>query len=170
VIKLKRIILTTLSVLVLSTIPFASAFAATTANVTVTATPSFVAITNSPSTYDFATVAASATPASGTGTFTISNTSSVAINITIWAVAFTGGTGWTLNTTGSPGADQAGLYAGITGSTYPTVVTTSPGAELAHSITASASQTWGLKLMVPTSFTDGTQKTTTVTVSAAVHT
>jgi hypothetical protein len=164
---MKRILISLLSALFMTVMLVLPALAATTATVTVTATPTYIAITNSPASYDFGVIAASATPATSAGYFSITNTSSVATNISIWAVAITGGVGWTLNTTGAPGTDQAGMYAGIVSGTFGTVVTTSPGAVIKSSLAASTSQTWHLKLMAPTSFTDGVQKSTTVTISAA---
>ena len=164
---MKRILISLLSALVLTIVMVLPAFAATTTTVTVTATPTYIAITVSPTTYDFTVVAASGTPSTTAGYFTITNSSSVATTISIWAVAFTGGVGWTLNTTGAPGADQAGMYAGIVSGSFPITITTSPGAALKTSLAATTNQTWHLKLMAPTSFSDGVQKSTTITLSSA---
>jgi len=164
---MKKLLLVILSVLALTAVAVLPAFAATTTTVTVTATPTYIAITVSPTTYDFSVVAASGTPSTTAGYFTITNSSSVATTISIWAINFTGGVGWTLNTTGAPGADTAGLYAGIVSGSFPITVTVSPGAALKTSLAATTNQTWHLKLMAPTSFTDGVQKSTTVTLSSA---
>lgn len=164
---MKRIVLTILSVLILTSMAASSVFA--TGVVNVTATPTFIAIDNTPTTYDFATVAASVTLSTGTGTFTVANTSSVAINLAIVTdAAWTGGGGWVTSSTGVPGSGIAGMYAGVTGTTYDKLLSAT-SVELKHELAASTSQTWGFRLLTPTSFTDGVQKATTVTVSAAAH-
>jgi spore coat protein U-like protein len=61
------------------------AFAATTQDVTVTATPTFISIANAPATMAFGAVAAGGSAVSGQAHFTITNTSSVPIDITIAA-------------------------------------------------------------------------------------
>jgi len=92
-----------------------AAMAATTADVTVTATPTYIAITNTPNVYDFAAVAASSVTntAAGTACFTANNSGSVTSNITILAVLtagnWTGGTQWVHSEAGAAGADTAAL-------------------------------------------------------------
>ena len=142
--------------------------AATTASVTITATPIYIAITNAPSSYDFGSVNTSATPSTTAGYFTITNTSTTSTNITIWGTDFTGGSGWTLATAGAPGSQIAGMYAGIVSGSFNITVTTTTTTVLKSSLAALINQTWHLKLMCPTNTpTDGAQRTSTITISAA---
>lgn len=140
--------------------------AATTANVTITATPSFVSITNAPNSWAIGGIAASATAATAAEYFVITNTSSVAINISIWCSStFTGGTSWTLASNGAPASMVVGLYAGTVSGTWDKVVSASPG-QVLKSLSASANQSWHMKLWAPTVFVDGAEKTGTVVISA----
>jgi len=157
--------------------------AATTVTVTISATPSWVAITNTNSTVyvvptsitttsDTTPVSAGATPSTTAGYFTLASQSTVATNVSIWAVNFSGGSVWTLSDSAVPGSAIAGMYAGIVSGTFNTVIKASPGSvlkSLAANVNGSvnsASQTWHLKVMVPTTFQDGAAKVTTITLSA----
>ena len=145
------------------------ALAATTATVTITATPTYIAIDNTPSSYGFGAIAVSATPSTTAGYFTIGNSSTTSTNVSIWGTDFTGGSTWTLNTLGSPGSFIVGMYAGVISGSFNIVVTTSPGNVLKSSLAASTTQTWHLKLMCPTNFgtTDNAAHSSTITISAA---
>ena len=79
---LKKLV-TSLVIGVLLLCPATSAIAATSQDVTVTATPSFISISNSPGSYDFGLITESGTPNTGTGYFTVTNTSTVATDINI---------------------------------------------------------------------------------------
>lgn len=157
-------------------------FAATTADVTVTYTPEYVAITNSNANWYIGNVAASTTywwtnnataPAEPFPTAsmnsTIVNTGSVTTDVDIKATNPTGGVGHTLSTDGSAGEDEISLRAGINGTANDAamiqVITTDT--ELADSIPASANVTWCVNLTTGT-FTDGTEKTTTITLTGSV--
>lgn len=141
--------------------------AATTQNVTITATPSYISISNSPSSWDAGTLAQSATAATAANYFTVTNTSSVAINVSIWCTSsWTGGNAWTLASDGAPASMVVGLYAGTVSGTWDKVVSASPG-QVLKSLSASANQSWHMKLWAPTVFTDGVEKTGTVTLSCA---
>lgn len=148
-----------------SLIPFAVR-AATTQNVTITATPSYISISNAPTTWAIGAIAASATSATAAEYFVITNTSSIAINVSIWSGNFTGGAGWTLAADGAPASMVVGIYAGTVSGTWDKVVSASPG-QVLKSIAASVNQSWHMKLFAPTVYTDGVEKTGTVTLSAA---
>ena len=143
----------------------AAAFAATTADVTITATPSYIAITNTPSSYDFGVIAASATPATNTTYFTANNTGNVVSNITLLVTAanWTGGVGWIHSNTATAGVDTVGLKCGTQddGNVTATIIKTT--AMTLHNNVASYNTTkWGITMYAPTSFGDGAQKTVTV--------
>jgi hypothetical protein len=162
----KFIVLCVLVLMVMVMIPMAVR-AATTQNVTITATPSYVSISNAPSTWAIGVIAASGTAATDAGYFVITNTSSVAINVSIWCTStFTGGNAWTLASNGASASMVVGLYAGTVSGTWDKVVSASPG-QVLKSLSASANQSWHMKLWAPTVFTDGVEKTGTVTISAA---
>ena len=176
-----RKILITLVVVALLLGPAGAAQAATSQDVTVYATPSYISIANSPSTKDFGTVSANSTywsngsaptfPLDDTECFfSVNNTSSVNIAVTINTVDWTGGVGWTCADNATPSADTFGMYAGASGislegdmvivkktETYNTLKTTT---------TAGEDFKWEFKLLTPTEFTDSVQKTGTVTLTA----
>ncbi len=146
------------------------AFALTTADVTVTATPTFIAIAVDNSTYDFGIVAASAVTNTSTSYFTIDNTSSVQTDQTIAVTGnWTGGVGWTHSDTATAGADTAGLKAnkaGTWGAGDVIVKKTAPN-YIAENQAATTDYSFGIQLLAPTSFSDGAEKTNTVRVTAA---
>lgn len=145
------------------------AFAATTATVTVTATPSFIAISVNPTNYDFGVVAPSATPNETTGYHTVTNTSSVVINVSIGVTSatWTGGSpGWTHSDTAAAGADTVGLKASKnTGAFDVTVKYTSP-VNIASAQAATTNFQFEMKLFAPTSFSNGDPKSNTVMLIA----
>lgn len=100
--------------------------------------------------------------------FTVTNNSGAAADITIEADNFTGGVGWVISS--SAGENTAVLKAGQSGDTVEgdmETLTGSPQAFIA-SLADTASKKWELKLEAPTSFTDGVEKTTTVTLTASL--
>lgn len=146
------------------------AFAATTQDVTVTATPTFISIANAPATYDFGAVAASSTPATAQAYFTITNGSSVPIDITIGAQTanWTGGVGWVHDDTGAgAAADTAGLMSSNNTGAYNIAVHNVTPQELTADVPVSTNPQWELKLYSPSSFADGAEKTMVVRLTAA---
>lgn len=168
---MKRRILISLLTAVLAFGAFALPMAATSADITVTATPSYIAISCNQSTYDFGTVAASATPSTATNWATIDNTSSVQTDQTIAVTTNTwsGGVTWTHSDTATAGADTAGLSAnkGGTWGVGDVIVKYSAPNYIAENQAATTDYSFGLKLYAPTSFGDGVQKSITVRISAA---
>ena len=166
---MKRVALIIAIVMVLL-IPI-QAFAATTADVTVTATPSKVSITVLPITYDFGPVAESTTPSTTTSFFAIDNTSSVQTDqtISVTTTNWSGGTAWNHAEDAIPGADLAGLKAnkGGTRGVSDIVVKNGTPNYIAENQAANTDYSFGLKLYAPTSFTDGVQKQIIVRVTAA---
>jgi hypothetical protein len=147
------------------------ALAAPTADISVTATPQYVAISCDQASYDFGVVAASATPSTATNWATIDNTSSVQTDqtISVTAASWSGGATWTHSDTATAGADTAGLSANKGGSwgTGDVIIKNASPNYIAENQAATTDYSFGLKLYAPTSFTDGVQKSITVRVSAA---
>lgn len=158
------------------------ALAATTQDVTVTATPTYIALTNSQATWAVGTVAVSSTywwtsdteaPAEpfvdGDMKSTITNTGSVAEDIDIKVANFTGGDGWTISTDDSPAEGEISIRAGKTGDANEAamvqVITTDT--ELVDSLAASGTKLWCMEMETPSSFTDGAEKTGVVTLTAS---
>jgi len=97
----------------------------------------------------------------------VTNGSGFAINITIGGIDMTGGITWTLADDGSPGTNIYGLKAGLEGGSYDIIVKkNTPYSALVSGLADSVTQRWGLKLYVPTTFSDGIQKTGTITLTA----
>ena len=144
-----------------------TALAATTATVTVNATPSYVAITNSPNTYDFGVIATSSTGSTGETYFTVVNAGTVEINTTIegngWSAT---GSAWTY---GAPGENTGNLTASNGAGGYVISVPNGSPLALHAAISASANETWGLQLNAPTSFTHGDEQSTTVTITGIAN-
>ncbi len=153
-------------VLVVVMSPVGLAIAANTATVTITATPNYVAITDNATSYDFGGVAESATPVTGTSYVTITNGSSVqtdqSINI---AGNWTGGAGWVHNDAGAAGDNISALKASRGTGLY-TITVTVAGVYIYENCPASENYSYELKLLAPTVFYDGVQKSNTITITA----
>ena len=162
---MKKTLLAILLALALIVVPVGSALAGDTAGVTVTATPSFLGIENSPSTWPIGTVTADTDEETGEGNFTLTNVSNVAIDTTIGCTVWSGTQSWAY---GLAAEDQGQLSFG-TGGGYNTVVPAGSTVTFVDDIAAYATQGWGLKLDTPSSFTHGYVQTTTVTITATEH-
>jgi hypothetical protein len=170
-----RKLITSLVIGVLLMYPATSAIAATSQDVTVTATPSFISISNTPGSYDFGLISESGTPNTGTGHFTVTNTSTVDTDISIGCDGWSGGASpWTY---GASAADTARLLASATqggtggsggAGSYDVTAPSGSTALLCDGLTASTGFAWELQLEAPSSFGHGDQQTTTVTITAVV--
>lgn len=173
---MKKILVSFILVIALLVLPVNAALAATTQDVTITATPSYITISNSPGSNDFGVISASSTPSTANGYFTITNGSSVAIDISIQCNGWDGGANdWTY---GAPGADQAQLAAssaqgGSGGSSgagaFDITVLNGSDTLLCDNVGTSTNPTWELQLQAPTSFNFANQQTTTVTLTATAN-
>jgi len=180
---MRKTLIALLLAVALTVIPVGNALAATSQDVTITATPGYVAITNSEGTWALGTTAASSSfwwttagtaPAepfvAGDMKSTITNTGNVNVDITVTGFDFTGAVGWTL--AGTVGLDTVVMKAGKTGDANEaamTTLTTSPQAfisALPH--TASNTIKWCMELSTGT-FTDAdvSLKTGKVTLTAS---
>jgi len=163
---MKKTILAIMLALALVAIPISSALAATDQDVTVIATPSFISIANLPIGFDFDVVTASTTPNTTTSYFTVTNSSTVNIDVTIvcdgwhdppanhWAYA-------------AAAPDTALLNASDGDGAYDVEVDDVNPILLHTTATAGDNFTWELELEAPTSFSYGDEQTTTVTISAS---
>jgi hypothetical protein len=171
----RMIIVAVVMSLLLAMFPVGLALAATTADVTVTATPSFIGITNSPGTYDFGQISAGATENTTNGYFTITNGSSVAMDISIKCNGWSGTTSWTYGSsaenTGQLAASSANGGAGGSSGAGDFDKTVLNGSDtlLCDAVGTSTNPTWELQLQAPSSFTHGDEQTTTVTVTATAN-
>lgn len=186
---LKRLTRISLPVLLAVTLAFGVAIAkpvpveaATTADVAVTATPEFLAITNSLASWAVGAVAASDADsfwwdadgagyqAKGAEPFvdgwmpaTITNTGSITsdIEVKVTSTTWAGGVGWTV--AAAVGADTVVVKAGITGTANEAamVVLTGANQDLKTSLASSGTIKWVLHLETGT-FTDGVEKSGTV--------
>lgn len=163
-----RILSILLAVVMMILIAPSIALAATTADVVVTATPTYIALTNTPSTYDFAGVLEGVNKNTSATYFTANNTGTVTSNISITAILtggnWSGGKGWIHSNTATAGAEQAGLIASIDAWTT-NISVSSTATWFKVGLVAATTQTWGLTLVTPTVFGDGVQKTMTVRLS-----
>lgn len=157
--------------LALILVPMASLGAATTADVTVNATPAFVSISVDVSDYAFGVISASSITNTTTSHFTIDNTSTVQTDQTISVTTSTwsGGVTWTHSDTCTPAEDTAGLKANKGGSwgSGDVLVKNSSPVFIAENQAADTDYSFGLSLHAPTAFTDGVLKEITVRVTAA---
>lgn len=180
----KLCILPILLAMILAFVPTGSVFAATTADVTVTATPTYVAMTNSEATWAIGAVLENTSywwttdsnaPApepfeAADMKSTITNTGSVAEDFSIHAHDFTGGVGWVLHAT-TPAANVVVLSVGITGCTNEAamldLVDTTPQSFVSN-LASSGTVKWCALLKTGT-FGDGVAKSATVTLTATAH-
>jgi hypothetical protein len=157
------------------------AMAATTADVTITATPTYIALTNDSGNWTIGTVVENTTyyftadtliPAEplvdGDMVGTITNTGSVAEDIDVKCADFTGGVGWNISADDSPGADEASVRAGITGmaNRAAMIQVINTDTELKDNLAASGTIMWCAELETGT-FTDGVAKSGTLTLTAS---
>jgi len=167
---MKRILLVLLMVMAVALLVPLQALAATTADVTVTATPAYVAIAVDIGSKDFGVVAESATPSTVTNYFTIDNTSSVQTDqtISVTAAVWAGGVTWTHSDTATPGVNTAGLSSNKGGAwgVGDVIVKNAAPNYIAENQAATTDYSFGLKLYAPTSFTDGIEKSITVRITA----
>ena len=146
-------------------------YAATTADVTVTATPSFIAISDNVASQDFGAVTVSTTPYTSTDYVGITNTSSIQTDITIAVTTDTwsGGVTWTHSDTATAGVDTAGLKSnrGGTWGVGDVIVKYSSPNYIYENCPATTDFDYGIQLIVPTEFGDGVQKSITLRIEAA---
>jgi len=144
--------------------------AATTATVVITASGTFVAITNSQASWAIGQVATSATNTWGSSTAysTISNTGNVSVSLFLTGNNLVGGTDtWSLNT--SPGTETYQLEDNMaTASTFNQNITTG-GVTAKTGVAAAAAVPWSMIFLGPSSFTGygGNTLTATLTISAS---
>lgn len=168
---MKKYILSVLIAFTLILTIVTPAFAATTADVTVTFTPQSISISDDQTSYDFGVCDASTTPYTATDWCAVTNTSNIQTDITIAVTGstWTGGNPYTHSDTGTPGSDTVGLSSnrGGTWGVGDVIVKYSAPNYIYENCPASTSFDYGLKLYVPTDFSDYVEKTNTVRVSAA---
>jgi hypothetical protein len=168
--KLMVIVTSVLMVIGLTGLIASPVMAVTTATVAMTATGAFISISVSPTSYGFGTVATSSTTSTTTSYFSVTNNSSVTTSVTIAVTAstWTGGVAWTHSDTATPGADTCGLKANQNGAwgTGDVIVKYASPNNIVSTEGATTNWSFGLKLLAPTSFSDGVQKTNTVILTA----
>ncbi len=128
--------------------------------------PAAVNITNTPNTYGFGSLATGTITETGLAYFMIINNGTATVNISIQGDNLTGSSfPWTLSDDATNGVDTYGLKAGI--SSYNVIVKSTGFNPLISNLAASASETWGLELLAPSSYSgsDG-PNSGTVTLSA----
>lgn len=177
---MRKIIVAVVLALVLVASAAIPAFAATTQDVTVTATPAIVSISNSPTDWTMNdsgattpgddairkattyysndndnTAAPSATVLDGECRFTVTNDGTVAIDIAISMSDFTGGTDAMLNSDGgTPGAGEGvfGTEAYVSGELLSAAqaITVVGTADVITSLAAAGTKDWGLEIATQT--------------------
>lgn len=151
-------------------VPAGVALADTTQDVTVSASPTFIAIANTPGTFNFGVVAASCTNVtenSTTSHFAVTDTSTVNVTTTIIMQAnWTGGTGWGW---GSPGEDSAYLVASNGTGAYDIAIPDVGYSPATIFTTTSIGEDWDweIGLQGPTSFTFGDEQECTIRLSGS---
>jgi hypothetical protein len=176
---IKRILVASTLALLMVLFTVAPAMAASTVDVTITATPEFLAITNDSGNWVLGLIAESTTYyftadsliaaeplVNGDMKGTLTNTGSVTSDIAIHGHAFTGGAGWTLSADNTPAADEIAIRAGITGmanraAMIQVIVTDT---DLKTSLAAAGTIMWCMELLTGT-FSDGVAKSGLVTLT-----
>lgn len=181
---MKRKLFLILVTAILAALPVTGVFAATTATVTITATPEFLAITNDSGNWVIGAIASATTVyftaddlvpaeplADGDMKGTITNTGSVTSDVDIKCIDFTGGVGWNIREADNvPGEDEVAIRAGITGmaNRAAMIQVKNTDEELIDSLAASGTKMWCMELLTGT-FTDGVAKEATVTLTISKH-
>jgi hypothetical protein len=174
------------AVVILAVLPVTGVFAGTTATVTITATPEYLAITNDSGNWTIGTIAEATTVyftadglimaeplVNGDMKGTLTNAGSIASNIKIKCADFTSaGVSWNIREADNvPGADEVAIRAGITGmaNRAAMIQVKNADSELVHNLAASGTIMWGAELLTGT-FTDGVAKSGTLTLTIEKHT
>lgn len=188
---MRRLLVSLVLVLALLAFPASGVFAETSQNVTVSASPSYICIANAPgawtinsetgnsklatsTTYYSNPLGSTTVPSDpvvdGECTFTITNTSSVAIDLTVNFPNFTGGDAMANGNSGSGGEGTFGAYSYCTGMTYSTgkvVAQASGSAVMKDALAATTNIMWGLTLSTQTdAWASGTAMSSTVVITA----
>lgn len=123
-----------------------------------------------PISYDFGVVAESTEPYTATDYFTITNNSTMQTDqtISVTSSTWTGGNAFTHSDTATPGADTVGLLSnrGGTWGVSDVIVKFSSPNYIYENCPATTSYDFGIKLLSPTSASDGAEKTNTVRITA----
>jgi len=190
---MRRILVGILLALVLAVAPVAPVLAATSQDVTVTATPAFIAIANAPGAWTSNDVA-DATGKSiaidtiyysnplgdttipsdpvvdGECRFTITNTSSIITDLTVNFPNHAGGDASTNSDLGTNDTTKFGAYSYCTGMTYSTgkvIAKTAASDPMKEDLAATTNIKWGLAYESQSNaWTSGTNMTSTVTITA----
>ena len=192
---MKRLLITFILVVALLVLPVSEALAATSAQVTVTAVPGYIEISNSPGTWTINGITGNGyistnttyyanptgdniTPESpvvnGDCRFTLTNNSSVNCTITVNFSDFTGGDAMTNGNTGSAGTTTFGAYSyhsGMTTYASDKVISKDTGSDgWSDNLTpAQGTLDWGVEITTRTDdWTSGTSQTSTVTITATL--
>ena len=180
---MKRILVTILLALSMIASMAIPALAATTQDVTVTATPTYIALTNDDADWVIGAVvintkywwttdgnAPAPEPFEAADMIaTITNTGSVSEDVDVKAAAFTGGVGWALSADDTPAADEVAVYAAITGCANEAAMIrlTVADQELKDALAAAGTVKWCMKLLTASAFGDGVAKSGTITLTAS---
>jgi len=185
----RRLIVSAALVLVLLAVPMV-ALAGTSEDVSVDATPSYLCIVNAPSTWTLNgitgnskiapdtiyysnplgdTTPPSATVVDGDCRFTITNTSSVAIDLTVNCSDFIGGDAMLNSGTGSNGVGEYGAYCWHSGMTYSSkvVVLTTGSGVMKDALAATTDIKWGAEIETQSdAWGSGDQMSATLNITA----
>jgi hypothetical protein len=195
--RILKILIPVMAVLILALGLASPALAVTTAVVTVTGTPAYVAITISPTTYTInsdnsgssvmainttyysnplgGTTSPSATVVDGECDFTITNTASIATDLTGNMSDGSGGSNPMTNVNGAtPGASSYSAYAYYSGETFASkVLLKSSGSTLGNfksNLAATTNLKVGFQFATQTgAWTGGTGSTYTLTITSTAH-
>jgi len=162
---MRKTLLAILLAVALIVIPVGNALAASTADVTVTATPGWVSITNTPDAYDFLVVLADTDKDTGEDYFFIDNSSTIIMDINIKCDGWSStGTAWFY---GAPAADTGRLNASDGDAAYDVVMLAiNTDYLLSDAVGVGTDVDWELQLDAPVSFTHVDVQTSLVTVTA----
>ena len=177
--------------MMLALIPAGTASAATSANVTVNATPSYISITNAPNTWVLNgitgggaistntvyyssplgdTTVPSATVADGECRFTVTNASTVAIDLTVTCSNFSGGDADMTNSDdGSNGATSYGAYCWNSGIIYASkvIMKTTGSSVMKNALAALTNIKWGAEIETQTdAWAGGSTSQATIIITA----
>lgn len=191
---MKRILVSIGIAVVMTLVVVLPASAATSQNVTVTATPEFIAIANSPATFTLNSLTGTSkilpsttyytnplgdtTSPTGAGAtdseceFTITNTSNIVTDLTVTMANMSSGDASTNGNSGAAGATSYGAKSYFSGQASGAwVVTKTSGSSVGlASLGATTNIKWGFLYATQTNaWTTGTSMTTTATIAAVAH-
>lgn len=161
---MKKILISILVAALFLCLTSTAIFAASSQDITIEAIPTYVSISNSPDAFEFSPITASVNATTGSGYFTVVNSSSVNITAVLVCETWSSASPWSY---GYSAPDIGQLWASANTSLYDKLIPISGNVTLYSTTSAGENFTWEMKIETPSSFTNP-QMTQTSNITVTV--